>query len=164
MVPETKALPDLVICQRPTLAAIWTESAPQRIELHPLFNVEWLPEQVMWHVLVHEHIHRIVPPREIDGKKKSHPPEFWELERKLLAQRGVTWAWIYTEWGEHLERDEENECVWVKRGWKKQRFEKRMGFEELHRSFGVEPPPEHFTTWEEALEICRRYGPKDTLL
>lgn len=155
--------PHVVIIDRPTLASIWTTIEQPRIELHPLFNVSWLPFEVMQHVLIHEHIHRAIRPREVEpGKLKAHPPEFWEMERRLSPHASAAWYWMFMEWGELLKRDEEHECIWVKRGWKKSRNDRRQFFEKLCRDAGVEPPPERFTTWEEA--VSRSSSSTDTLL
>lgn len=157
--------PHVVILDRPTLASIWTTIEQPRIELHPLFNISWLPVEVIQHILIHEHIHRAIRPREVEpGNMKAHPPEFWEMERRLSPHGSAACCWMYLEWGDLLKRDEENECIWVKRGWKKSRNDRRKFFEKLHRDAGVEPPPERFTTWEDALARSETHRSSESLM
>lgn len=86
------------------------------------------------------------------------------MERQLSPHASATWCWMYMEWGDLLKRDEENECIWVKRGWKKSRSARRKFFEKLHRDAGVEPPPERFTTWEDALRRSKDEATTEKLL
>jgi hypothetical protein len=43
------------------------------------------PLPVFKHILIHEHIHMVVPPREVVGKLRNHLPEFWEMEADSSA-------------------------------------------------------------------------------
>jgi hypothetical protein len=145
--------PNVVIVESRTLASIWAEASPPVIELHPLFNVEWLPIEVLKHVLIHEHIHKRIKPREVEpGKMVDHPPEFWELERELSPLRNAAWLWMYAEWGDILRRDAKHECTWVKRGWKERLHDRRDFLVKAYLREGLVPPPEEFTQWEDILE------------
>lgn len=72
---------------RPTLACIYVEEKPPLIEVHEILNIRELPVWVFDHILLHELIHLIVRPRRVDGRMRSHPPEFWELEEKSSPLR-----------------------------------------------------------------------------
>ncbi len=157
--PETA----VIITDRPTLAGIWARIDHPRIELHPLFNVEWLPIEVMRHVLIHEHIHRAIPPVEVEpGCFKHHPAEFWEMERRLSPLARGTWCWIHMEWGDVLRRDAKKECVWVKRHWRALQAERRKCYEFLFP--GADGSRGSFTTWEDALQRAKGVSDVETLL
>jgi hypothetical protein len=89
------------------------------IHVHSLLNRPDTPRPVIEHVLRHELIHLLVPPREVDGKRTTHPPEFWEHERRLVPWAGLSWNWIAFALYEVIRRDEEAECIRVKRGWRR---------------------------------------------
>lgn len=86
--------------------------------LHSLFNRPDVPQPVIEHVLRHELLHLKIPPREINGKRVIHPPEFWEEERILVPWKEVSWAWMVDAFWYALKVDHPNECIWVKKTWK----------------------------------------------
>ena len=104
-----------------TLACIrWKHGEPGGdIFFHSLFNRADVPRPVIEHVLRHELLHLKIPPREIDGKRVVHPPEFWEAEAQLVPWTPFSWAWMYTAFWDALKDDRENECIWVKKTWKR---------------------------------------------
>jgi len=104
-----------------TLAFIRTREGRRGgdIHVHSLLNRPDTPKQVIEHVLRHELIHLLVAPREVDGKLTAHPPEFWEHERRLVPWAGLSWNWIAFTLYDVIRRDEEAECIRVKRGWKR---------------------------------------------
>ncbi len=89
------------------------------IHVHSMLNRPDTPKQVIEHVLRHELIHLLVAPRKVDGKFTVHPPEFWEHERRLVPWAGLSWGWLAFALYEVIRRDEEAECIRVKRGWKR---------------------------------------------
>ncbi len=148
--------PEVVIMDHATLACIQTKSNPPRIYLHSIFNVPWLPIQVMRHVLIHEHLHLVVPRREVEpGIWMSHPPEFWEQERTLVPYADIVWRWVNAEWGRYILHDDDSECVRVRRGWRKRQNEDRKTRNDFYREAGVKPPLGGDFTWE---EICEGWG------
>ncbi len=104
-----------------TLACIrWEEGKPGGdIFFHSLFNRPDVPQPVIEHVLRHELLHLKVPAREIDGKLVHHPPEFWEAEQALVPWKSASWGWMYLAFWEVVKSDIPNECIWVKKSWRK---------------------------------------------
>jgi hypothetical protein len=74
---------------------------------------------VIEHVLRHELLHLKIPAREIDGKLVHHPPEFWEAEQALVPWKSASWGWMVLAFWEVIKTDIPNECVWVKKSWRK---------------------------------------------
>jgi predicted metal-dependent hydrolase len=70
-------------------------AATAHIWLHDILNRPATPAQVFRHILIHELIHLTVEPREVDQKVTDHPPEFWEIERRLSPERKQVWHWIW---------------------------------------------------------------------
>ena len=87
--------------------------------LHQILNRPDIPEQVFRHLLIHELIHLVVAPREVDGKSSTHPPEFWQLEHNLSPERHWVWEWLWDQFSSCLMIDRKNECIKVKRDWRK---------------------------------------------
>lgn len=144
-------LPTIEIKPIDYLGCILLNKGNPIIYLHSLINVPWLPEEVMLHILVHEHIHRIVPGREVEpGVYKSHPPEFWEMERELSPNARTAWCWIRMEWNDLLVRDPKMECIRVKKNWKSILKQKRATQIKLCKEAGMPPPPESGISWFEA--------------
>lgn len=89
------------------------------IYFHSLFNRPDVPQPVIEHVLRHELLHLKIPPRVIDGKKIDHPPEFWEAETLLVPWKSASWTWIHMAFWNAIKVDKANECIWVKKTWKR---------------------------------------------
>ena len=104
-----------------TLAYIHREKGRKgnAIYIHSLFNRPDVPKQVIEHVLSHELLHLKIPSREINGELVQHPPEFWEAEQALVPWKAASWEWMFLAFWEFLKPDPDNECVWVKKSWKK---------------------------------------------
>jgi hypothetical protein len=104
-----------------TLACIrWEQGRPgSDIFFHSLFNRPDVPQPVIEHVLRHELLHLKIPAREIDGKLIHHPPEFWEAEQVLVPWKSASWGWMVLAFWEVIKMDIPNECVWVKKSWRK---------------------------------------------
>jgi hypothetical protein len=101
-----------------TLACVAGDEVSASIRLHSVLNHPQTPRRVIAFVLCHELLHLVVPPREVDGQRKMHPPEFWQAEAAMAPDRAVMWAWIILVLGSCLRRDKRQECAFVKANWK----------------------------------------------
>jgi hypothetical protein len=101
-----------------TLACIVDEGESACIRLHSVLNHPETPRRVIAFILCHELIHLLVPPRDVNGKRKSHPPEFWEAECRLSPDRVSAWGWLILVLGDCLRSNRQKECTFVKRTWK----------------------------------------------
>jgi len=106
--------------------------------LHEILNGPDVPEQVFRHILTHELIHLVVAPRELDGKITTHPPEFWRLEHDLCPERTWIWEWLWDHFYSCLTIDRKNECLKVKRDWRKRRELSSRSLDDIIRT-----APEH---------------------
>lgn len=123
------------IRRQPALACVSPNAKPVLIHLHSVLNHHQTPPEVLEYILIHELIHLAVPSREVDGKLSAHPPEFWELERRVAPERSVAWHWIYSMLWEVLRVDREAEATWVKRTWKGLMVRERWSMVEALRRF-----------------------------
>ena len=89
------------------------------IYINQILNRSDTPERVFRQIFTHELLHLRIGPCEVDGKMKSHPPEFWEAENRLLPERERAWDWLWFNHGEYLIRDKKHQCVRVRRNWRK---------------------------------------------
>ena len=67
----------------------------------------------------HELLHLVIPPREVEGTTRMHPPEFWEAEHTVCPERSIAWAWLWNNLGDCLKRRARLERIDVLRNWKK---------------------------------------------
>ncbi len=105
--------------RQPTLACVTHDETKACIQLHSILNHPQTPRRVVAFILRHELLHLLIPPREVDGVLKSHPPEFWEAESKLAPDRVLMWAWLKLAlWG-CLRTDKRRECTIVNTTWKR---------------------------------------------
>jgi len=97
------------------------EIGPERafIYLHQLLNHPQTPRQVIAMVCVHELLHVKIQPREIKGRMKAHPPEFWEKERELFPDVGRVWPWIVKNFDGSLRTRPRLERIDVLPGWRR---------------------------------------------
>lgn len=116
---------------QPTLASISYEGDAACIRLHSVLNHPHTPERVIAFILGHELLHLMIPPREINGECKSHPPEFWAAERERFPDRDIAWLWMTTFLGSCLKSDKKHECTWVKANWKRLMAEERPTMERI---------------------------------
>lgn len=126
---------NFLINRQPTLACIEHYESSAMIVLHPILNHNSSPMEVLRFIFMHELLHLIIQPREIDGVIKSHPPEFWEAENKYITDRNMSWYWLYYVLGEALQNDHENECTWVKSNWKELMRSDRQSFEDISTDY-----------------------------
>lgn len=118
---------ELVLKRHALLACVRQRKGEVLILVHSILNHEDTPREVIEVVLRHELLHLIIPPREVDGKHKSHPPEFWEAEDRVSPTRALAWNWLFGVLGLNLRRDQKREAVLVLRGWEKQMRHPRPG-------------------------------------
>jgi hypothetical protein len=108
----------LLILKQPPLACIETSDKPC-ILLHSVLNHYQTPEMVVDFILTHELLHLLVPPKEINGIMKSHPPEFREAERRTFPEVELAWNWLIMALGPWLKRDPKKETTFVKATWRR---------------------------------------------
>ena len=102
------------------LACIYySDSGPATICFHSVLNQPATPPQVFEHIFIHELLHLRIPPREVEGKRTIHPPEFWEEEARLSPLRRGAWHWIVLAFWHVLREDKEREGVRVLRRWRR---------------------------------------------
>jgi hypothetical protein len=116
---------------QPTLACVADEGASACIRLHAVLNHHHTPERVIAFIVGHELLHLVVPPREVDGALKTHPPEFWESERRMFPDRGIAWSWMILVLNDCLRTDKRQECTFVKTTWKRRMRSERPTLELL---------------------------------
>ena len=124
---------------QPTLATVCSEGSNVVITLHAVLNHVDTPERVVGFILRHEFLHMIIPAREVDGRRASHPPEFWNVESGFPDRRMV-WSWLLLVLGCCLRRDKSKECMFVTRKWKARMNDKRPSLDEIaHLLNGAKP-------------------------
>jgi hypothetical protein len=123
-----------------TLACIVDEGESACIRLHSVLNHPETPRRVIAFILCHELIHLLVPPRDVDGKRKSHPPEFWETEHRLSPDRASAWGWLILVLGACLQSNRRKECTFVKRNWNCLMNGERPTLEQLASLLGPRMP------------------------
>ncbi len=114
--PEIKALPGVYFGRTPTLAHIEDSHLVDRsaIWIHYALNDPSTPDYVLRFVITHELLHTRIRPREVDGERLAHPPEFWEEENRIAEEdKTRAWEWIYGQVGLALTKDKDQECIWV---------------------------------------------------
>ena len=112
-----------------SLASVWSEDDSATIVLHSVLNHPQTPEEVVTYILKHELLHLEVPPREVDGKLKSHPPEFFEAEDLVSPERRTSTFWLNSVLRYCLKVEKKHEYIRVKRNWKEYLDRDRPCFE-----------------------------------
>ena len=103
-----------------TLACVEIGPSMARIRIHEALNREDTPRQVLEYIIGHELLHTVVRPHvERDGKVLHHPPEFREMERRLLPEGNSVWRWLNEALFGCIHRDTANESTRVKSHWPK---------------------------------------------
>lgn len=122
-----------------SLAFVRQETNRPFIGLSYLLNHPETPQQVMRDILTHELLHLRIPPREIEGKIVSHPPEFWEAQKILIPSFSISFAWCQIAFFTTVDIDREREGVWVHRKRaRKDRDGGRPTLEFIHELIAVE--------------------------
>jgi hypothetical protein len=118
------------IQEQPTLATVRHHDRRAVIGLHSVFNHCGTPEQVVRFILRHELLHLLHPAQEIDGRRVTHPPEFFAAEG-CFPDCGLCWGWILLALGPCLRRDVKRECTFVTRKWRARMNGPRLTWEQL---------------------------------
>jgi hypothetical protein len=121
---------------QPALATVRLDGDEVVINLHAVLNHAQTPEQVIGFILRHELLHMTIPKREVEGHVTSHPPEFWDVERKF-PDRVPALDWVYVSFGSCLRRNKRLEGIFVTRKWKKCMDAKRLS---LNQVMGIMNP------------------------
>jgi hypothetical protein len=123
--PALNQPPEWFFVQISFLACISRKSKNEgaTIFLHPLLNRAETPTWIFQHIFVHELLHLIIPPREVDGRIKTHPAEFWEAEKLLSPDCDKVSDWLWWNYRNLLNNDRKNDCIRVRRGWQKRMHE-----------------------------------------
>ena len=118
--PTVSISPEVIFTNGSFLGCIsHTPPEPESLVcLHEILNSPDVPEQVFRHILTHELIHLVVAPQEVDGQVTTHPP-VWRLESDLCPDRSWIWDWLWEQFGSCLMIDRKNECIKVKRDWRR---------------------------------------------
>ncbi|MEI6518834.1 MAG: hypothetical protein WCO98_02135 [bacterium] len=123
IIPESLIKVNVVFADCGSLACICkSDEGYATIFFHSILNNADTPVQVFEHIVIHELIHIRVPSREVDGKMKSHPPEFWEEEKIFSPERIYVWEWLIDNFYDVVRRDEEKEMTIVLRKWRKKKY------------------------------------------
>jgi hypothetical protein len=69
-------------------------------------------------VCKHELLHLRIQPREVDGRWRQHPPEFWAAEQELAPERSEAWEWICRRLRSRLKIRPRRERIDVRRNWR----------------------------------------------
>jgi hypothetical protein len=104
--------------RQPTLACVQHCGNAISIRIHSVLNHPQTPEEVFVYILLHELLHLRIMPRNVDGKMRSHPPEFSEAERTLIPERSLCWGWITLILNSCIRRDIEQEATFIKSNWR----------------------------------------------
>ena len=91
-------------------------------------------------MLKHELLHLIVKPRFIDGKEKSHPPEFWEREKLISPEKNDAWVWIWSNYLGCLKKRPRLEQIDVLPTWLKRWCDPKYSIDESSKLFNFKKP------------------------
>jgi hypothetical protein len=103
------------------LASVFQRDSEVYILAHPLLNHPDTPREVIAFVIKHELLHLSIPPREVDGERTQHPPEFWTAEASMAPDGKLAWAWIWMNLGTVLRRCPKTERTEVTKRWRRLR-------------------------------------------
>lgn len=112
------------------------------IFIHDLLNSAATPEPVIEHILVHELLHLVIPSEEIEGKLVSHPPKFWAAEATASRHRFEFFEWSGFTLHSALEVNYRDECICVKRGWRKTLYNIETPIEKLMSKYNQSVIPD----------------------
>ena len=115
---DIKILPEVFFIDRGPLACIYLQTGRPTIYVHSLLNHPATPKAVISLVCKHELLHVRIPPREVEGRLRQHPPEFWEAERSLAPEQNEAWEWVWRARGQWLRLRPRLERIDVRRNWK----------------------------------------------
>lgn len=135
--PEIKRHIECFFVERGPLACIEIPVSPgvPVVYFHNILNHQETPLEVIGLICKHELLHMLIPPREVDGRKKDHPPELWDSEKAIAPERTICWLWININLGIYLKRRPRLERMDVLPGWRKLAFMPRLTLKECADRF-----------------------------
>ena len=116
--PFVKVPVRIFFCKNDSLACILKRENKAEIFIHLLLNDKATPRQVLRHILAHEIIHLVLPPRILNGKQVVHHDTFRWYENRVVPNKQQSWAWIHYNFSGCLRSDKKAEGTFVKRNWK----------------------------------------------
>jgi hypothetical protein len=102
-----------------TLACVEIAPSMAHIRIHEALNRRDTPQEVLEYIIGHELLHTVVRPLVGRDGKVLHPPEFREMERRLLPEGSSVWHWLNEALFGCIHRDTANESTRVKSLWPK---------------------------------------------
>ena len=116
--PAIASAPNAYFVYHGPLACTWIDSEKSAIYIHAILNHQETPLYVISLICKHELLHHQIVPREINGLRQQHPPEFWEAEKAIAPERDQAWGWIWeTRWN-WLKPRPRLERIDVRRNWR----------------------------------------------
>lgn len=89
-------LPGICFAKTKCIAYINSRSADAPfIVINQVFNRRETPIEVIRAIIKHELIHLVIRPRKVETKWVSHPPEFWEMEKRISPESDSMWSFTY---------------------------------------------------------------------
>lgn len=130
-------LPDILFADTLSLACIthFREGSGRQpiIVLNSILNHPETPELVIRYIIKHELLHLVVPAREIEGRRESHPPEFFLEEDRLAPDKEIIWTWLHLNFLTILTHDRELQGTTVNRRRARHLWNStRIGLAEVH--------------------------------
>ena len=119
---------------------IFDEERKPEICIHQVLNQESFPVEVFEYILLHELIHLLVVPRDVEGKHKSHPPEFWDVQKLVCPNNGFFYHYLKGTLLGVLKEDRKREGVSVGAKWKNIEYGRFLPLEKFASATGVELP------------------------
>ena len=90
--PAIASAPNAYFVYHGPLACTWIDSEKSAIYIHAILNHQETPLYVISLICKHELLHHQIVPREINGLRQQHPPEFWEAEKAIAPERDQAWV------------------------------------------------------------------------
>jgi len=131
------------ICIRPTKSvASITKIEDNRtlIYLHSFINSAFVPKYIIKGILIHELLHQVVTPVDINGEIEDHPPEFYEIESTINPLAKRMYNWIFAIHIDFIKIDQDKKGATVLKKWKKNKFTKKkiQAYEKMLDAFELD--------------------------
>ena len=121
--PECQSSDFIVsFCVQETLASIQMQKnsiGAYQIQINQILNQPIVPTTVFLYIIIHEMIHTFVASEEKDGKRITHPPRFWEIQKEACPEAKASESWLYSIFYRFLCNDKECQCLWVSKKWRR---------------------------------------------
>lgn len=130
--PDFKLLPAVFFGKMKSIACCeCLPSGREIVLINSVLNSPSTPREVIEAIVIHEFLHFVIKPREVDGKLKAHPPEFFVREQEISPNINLTWGWFQTMFLSDLVRDKKRERTTLKNLRKRHASREYISFEEL---------------------------------